>query len=114
MDIDSVQQGTRKPRLIVACAFGRPPAGPRRIGKMPAAAGIHRGDKLKARRISHMRVRASDHGRTRLDWLPQRIQDGSLEFDNYVAVSPDLSRYIAMMAQPRADSGGILTLPGEI
>jgi hypothetical protein len=50
----------------------------------PAAAGIHGGDKLEARREAHMRVGARDHGTARLDRLPQRIENGPRELRQLV------------------------------
>lgn len=84
MEVDSVEQWPRDLGLIVSGAAGRARAGERRIAEMPAAAGVHRRDKLDPSREGHMRVGARNADGAGLQRLAQRIQYRTLEFGKLV------------------------------
>ena len=82
MEIDAVEQRTRKPRLILrdAARIGLAVAGEARVRRMAAAAGIHRRDELKSRRIDDAMIGAGDGDLAGLDRLAQAVQNLGLEF----------------------------------
>ena len=80
MQIDAVEQRPGNALLVIAGAFGRAAAGLGRIGKITAAAGIHRRDQLKARRIAHMSVGPRHHRFAAFNRLAQAVEHAALEF----------------------------------
>ncbi len=86
MKIDAVEQGTRKPRLILrdAARIGLAIAGKARVRRVTAAARIHRSDELKSRWIDDAMIGARDGDLAGLDRLAQAIQDLGLEFRQFI------------------------------
>src|SRR5689334_3975850 len=84
MQVDTVEQGTRNPSLIVSGATGGTAAGERGVTEMTASAWVHRRDQLNARRERDVRVGAGDTDIARLKRLPERIEDWSLELGQLV------------------------------
>ena len=80
MQVNAVELGTGNAALVIAGAFGGAPAAQSRIGKITAAAGVHRRHQLKARRITHMGVGAGHHRFAAFDRLTQRVEHAALEF----------------------------------
>ena len=89
MDIETIQQRAGYARLIILRAFRHAAAGASGFGCVAAPAGIHRGDKLEACRIAHMRIGARDDGFACLDGLTQRIQYLPLELDPVTDAVPE-------------------------
>src|SRR5208283_1334518 len=85
-EVEAVEQGTRKPRLILrrAALVGLAFAGEARRAGVAAAAGIHRRDELKARGIDGAMIGARDRDLPRLERLAQGVERLRLELGQLV------------------------------
>jgi len=84
MQVDAVEQGTGNPGLVSVCAFGRLRTGFGRIVEMAAAARVHGGDELDARRVGDVGVDARNGGAPGFQRLAHGLQRATLEFRQFV------------------------------
>src|SRR5262249_33655872 len=82
MKIDTVQQRTRKPSLIVFGATRCPAA--RRFGEMTAAARVHRRNQLETRRIGDASLGPRDADAASLKRLPKGFECRAVELRQLV------------------------------
>ena len=80
-EIDAVEQRPREPRLILpdTTRDGLAAATETRIERMAAAAGVHRRDKLKPRRIDDPMIGAGDGDLAGFERLAQRVENLRLD-----------------------------------
>jgi len=86
MKIDTVEQRTRKPRLIIYRAARCPAA--RGLGEMTAAARVHGRHQLESCRVRYMPLGTGDANATGFERLAQRFECRAVELRNYVADTP--------------------------
>jgi hypothetical protein len=86
MEVDAVEQGTRKPRLILSDAAGNglPVTGKARLARVAATARVHRRDELKPRRVDDAVVGPCDRDFAGFERLPETIQNLRLELRQFV------------------------------
>jgi len=86
MEVDAVEQGTRKPRLILSDAAGNglPVTSKARLARVAATARVHRRDELKPRRIDDAVVGPRDRDFAGFERLPETIQNLRLELRQFV------------------------------
>lgn len=111
VEVDAVEERPRQPRLIVgdAARIGAALAGEARVIGAAAAARVHRGDELKARRIGDAVVGAGDRDLAGFDRLPERIEHLRLEFGKLVEEEHAAMRkrnLAGLRAQAAADHRG--------
>ena len=82
MKIDTVQQRTRKPSLIVFRATRCPAA--RRLGEMTAAAWVHRRNQVESRGIGDASLGPRDADAARLKRLPKGFECRAVELRQLV------------------------------
>jgi hypothetical protein len=84
--IDAIEQRAREPRLILPDASRNrlPVAAIAGIERMAAAAGVHRSDELKTRRINGPVIGARDGDFAGFERLTQTVQNLRMEFRKFI------------------------------
>ena len=84
LEVDAVEHGARDARLIALGAGPALAADIARLARAAAAARVHRGDELNARRIGDAMVGPRDHRLSAFERLAQRIEHLRVELGQLV------------------------------